>query len=283
MTTSPTVWRRWLAQELLRLRLTAGLDRTRVAKAIRCTPQKIGHIETATVPPKVIDLEEIFLPMYGVPEERWPFYVQAARDARKKGWWESHSAALPDWFSLYIGLEQGATQLQKWDPQLVHGLLQTRAYMTALLGVGGDLPAEELERRVELRLARQSILEGPDPLRLVLVLAEDALHTNIGGPEVMREQLEHLVKMARKRRITVQVLPRGLGAHAGFQGPFTILDFATEDDPGVVYLEHRAGAVYLEHSAEVKTHRIALEDLRGMALSPTASIELITRTAEGIP
>jgi transcriptional regulator with XRE-family HTH domain len=281
MTSSPTVWLRWLSHEMLRLRKEAGLERAEVAKAIRCSPQKIGHLETAVVAPKVRDLEEILLPMYGVPEERWPFYLQAARDARKKGWWDSHSGALQPWFSLYVGLEQGASELYVWDPQLVHGLLQTKDYMTAVTRGGSpELPEAEIARVVELRLARQDILAGEDAPRLWMVLGEGALRGNIGGAETMRGQLNHILSLAKQPRITVQVLPQDVGAHAGMRGPFIIMGFPTEGDPGLAYIEYRTGSLYLEEPWEVKAHQIDFEHLRSLTLSPAASLERIAAIAE---
>jgi hypothetical protein len=163
---------------VLRLRTEAGLERADVAKKIRCTTQKIDHPETAHTPPKIKDLEEVLLPMYKVPKERWPYYLQAARDARKKGWWEKHADAMPTWFSLYVGLEQGASELYFWDPLLVHGLLQTRDYMTAVVrGVSTELPDTEVDRIVEIRLARQTIRHADDPPRLWIVISEAALRS----------------------------------------------------------------------------------------------------------
>lgn len=281
MASSPTVWRRWLAHELLRLRKAAGLERADVAKVVRCTSQKIGHLETAVVPPKVRDLEEVLLPMYHVPQERWPYYVQAARDARQKGWWESHADALPGWFSLYVGLEQGASELSCWEPLLVNGLLQTPGYASALLRGGTvERSDEDLERQLKIRMERQRILDNGDPPRLWMVLNEAVLHTNVGGTDVMRAQLDHLAKMAKRPRLTIQVLPRDVGAHPGMDGGFSILGFSTEGDPGVVYLENRTGALYLEQPFELRDYRVAWEHLVGLALSPAASTNLITTTAK---
>jgi transcriptional regulator with XRE-family HTH domain len=266
---------------MLRLRKEAGLERLEVAKAIRCSPAKIGHIETAVVPPKVRDLEEILLPMYNVPEERWPFYLQAARDARKKGWWDSHSDALPNWFSLYVGLEQGASEIYVWDPQLFHGLLQTRDYMMAVArGTDPEWPEAEFERVVELRLARQRILDVDDAPRLWMVVGEAALRSNIGGAKVMLGQLEHILEMTKRPRITVQVLPLEVGAHAGLRGPSTIMGFPTEGDPGLVYIEYQTGSMFLEQPWEVKAHQIDFEHLRSVTLSPAASRKRIAAVIE---
>jgi transcriptional regulator with XRE-family HTH domain len=278
---SPTVWLRWLSHELLRLRKEAGLERAEVATAIRCTTQKIGHLETAHTPPKIKDLEEILLPMYKVPKERWPYYLQAARDARKKGWWENYTDAMPTWFSLYVGLEQGASELYSWDPLLLHGLLQTREYMTAVQRGGSpELPDAEVEQLVEVRLARQNILDAEEPPRLWLVTSEAALRSNIGGPQTMRAQLEHVLEMAKRPRITVQLLPLDAGAHPGLRGPVIIMGFPTEGDNGVVYLEYRTGAFYLEDAAQVKDYQISFEHLRSQALSPAASRKRIAAIAE---
>ncbi|CRK59618.1 Putative DNA-binding protein [Alloactinosynnema sp. L-07] len=275
------MWQRWLAHELLRLRTAAGLDRKEVAEQLHCTTQKIGHLETGTVPPKTLELEKVLLPLFGVPQDRWPFYLQAARDARKKGWWEGYAPTQPDWFSLYVGLEQGASEIHTWQPMLVHGLLQTGEYARAVMQGGtSELSEDAIDRRVEARLARQAILADNDPPRLWLVLGEAALHSNVGGPDVMRAQLRHLLAVAKYPRVTIQVLPGDVGAHPGTQGAFAIMDFPAENDPGLAYIEHRGGALYLEDQRVVKDHRIALDHLRGLALSPAMSLDLVTRTAK---
>jgi hypothetical protein len=281
MASSPTVWLRWLSHELLRLRTEAGYERGEVAKAVRCTTQKIGHLETAHTPPKIKDLEEVLLPMYNVPEERWPHYLQAARDARKKGWWQKHTDAMPSWFSLYVGLEQGASELYSWHPMLVHGLLQTHNYMTAVQRGGSpEMPEAEVERIVEVRLARQSILDAEDPPRLWMVTSEAALRGNIGGPEIMRRQLDHILEMTKRPQVTMQVLPLDVGAHPGLRGPVTIMGFPTEGHARVVYLEYRTGSLYLDEVLEVKEHQICFEHLRSQALSPAASRKRIAAIAE---
>ncbi|WP_040702393.1 helix-turn-helix domain-containing protein [Nocardiopsis ganjiahuensis] len=284
MTSSPTVWRRWLAHELKRLRLEAGLSRQQVADKLRCTPAKVGHFETAVVPPRVRDLEEILFDLYNVPEDRREHYLQAARDAKKKGWWERHSESVPDWFSLYIGLEQGATDIYSWQPQLIDGLLQTRAYIEAVMRGGiAELDEEEIERRVELRLSRQQVLKREDAPRLWAVLDVSALRRNIGGPGVMREQLRYLLEVSHLPKITLQVVDGRSGAHPGLISSFCIMNFEAEMDPGLVYIEYRTGALYLERPAEIRDHQIAYEHLRLAALRPQQSRDLITQLIEEHP
>lgn len=282
-TSSPTVWRRWLALELARLRQEAGLDQKAVAKALRCTVGKVSYYETAERPVVVRDLDEVLLPLYDVPADRWPMYLQAARDSRKKGWWESYGAdTLPSWFSLAVGLEQGASRVQTYEAQLVPGLLQTEAYADAVARRGtAERSEEEIARHVELRMTRQRVLDRTDdPLRLWAILDEAALRRVVGSSAVMRDQLRHLAVMARCPKITVQVVRNDAGAHPGMTGRFQILDFPWPSDPGVAYVEHRAGAFYLEEAHEIEAHTVAFEHLCVLASSPDESAKMIENLAE---
>ena len=281
MTSSPTVWRRWVAHELKRLRLEAGLSRQQVADKLRCTPAKVGHFETAVVPPRVRDLEEILFDLYNVPDDRREHYLQAARDAKKKGWWEQYIEAAPDSFSLYVGLEQGATDIYSWHMQLVPGLLQSPGYISALMTSSVDERSQAYtDELIELRSSRQAVLDGPEPPRLWIVIDESALRGNVGGPEVMREQLAHLLELSERPNVTIQALRTGSGVHPGMVGNFTIMNFAAEIDPGFVYVEYRTGAMYLEKPAEIRSHQIAFEHLRISALKPEQTRKLIAQLIE---
>ncbi|WP_040684577.1 helix-turn-helix domain-containing protein [Nocardiopsis halotolerans] len=274
MGSSPTVWRRWLAHELKRLRMEAGLSRKDVAAKLRCTPGKLHYIETAVVAPRARDLEEILFDLYQVPQDRREHYLQAARNARKRGWWEKQddSVTVPKWFSLYLGLEQGASEIYAWETQLVPGLLQTRAYATALNESGtAELSEEEVRARVDIRMSRQQILDGEEPIRFWAVIDEAALHRNVGGSEVMHEQITHLLEASQHPKVTLQILPQPSGAHTGMAGSFSILGFPASVDPGVIYIEYRTGSVYLEQPSEIKEHQIAFEHLRLAALKPSPS------------
>ncbi|MEU2130260.1 helix-turn-helix transcriptional regulator [Streptomyces sp. NPDC018352] len=278
-TSSPTVWRRWLAFELVRLRKEAGLDQKDVAKALRCTVAKVSYYETSERPVVLRDLDEVLLPLYNVPEDRWDDYLQAARNARQKGWWEgSDGTPMPSWFSLFVGLEQGASQVRAYESEAVPGLLQTRAYTDAMTRRGtAERGDDEVERLVDLRLARQAALSREStPLRLWTVLNEAVLRRVVGSPAIMRNQLLHLAEMTRHPKITMQVLPYEHGAHPGMAaGPFQILGFPWPADPGVAYVEHRAGACYLERAHEIEAHTVAFEHLVALALSPEDSVAMV--------
>ncbi|KAA2254929.1 helix-turn-helix domain-containing protein [Solihabitans fulvus] len=280
---SPTVWRRWLAFELTRLRQEAGLDQKAVSKALRCTVGKVSYIETAERPVVLRDLDEVLLPLYNVPKDRWPTYLDAAKRSRQKGWWESHGqASLPSWFSLYVGLEQGAAQIRTYEGQFVPGLLQTRDYTEAVLRRSTAERADsEIERLVQLRMARQdALVREPDPLRFWVVLDEAVLRRVVGSPSVMRSQLRHLVDAVRHPKITVQVLPFAHGAHPGMTGSFSILGFQWPADPGVAFVEYRSGALYLEQSHEIEAHTVAFEHLCALALTPDDSVTMVENVAE---
>ncbi|MGI8307681.1 helix-turn-helix domain-containing protein [Saccharopolyspora hattusasensis] len=277
------MWRRWLAFELTRLRKAANLEQKDVAKALRCTTAKVSYIENAERSIMLRDLEEVLLPLYSVPAEKWPKYVQAARDSRKRGWWESYdSDALPDWFSLFVGLEQGASQLRVYEAQLIPGLLQTREYAHAVSQRGPvEREQEQIERHVEVRVGRQEALcRKAKPLRLWVVLDEAALRRVVGSPQVMRDQLRHLAELMRKPKVTVQMIPFEQGAHPGMVGRFQILDFPWPGDPGVAYVEHLGGAVYLEGPGEIAAHVIAFEHLCALALSPDDSVKMVESIAK---
>jgi transcriptional regulator with XRE-family HTH domain len=283
---SPTVWRRWLAFELTRLREEAGLTQKDVATALRCSDGKVSYYETAERTVVVRDLDEVLLPLYNVPAERWPLYLQAAKDSRQKGWWERYdTTTLPSWFSLYVGLEQGATQLRSYAGLFIPGLLQTTDYADGTFRRTTTQHTEdEIEHRVELRLARQAVLDrDPDPLRLSVVLDEAALRRAVNGPDVMKVQLLHLAAAAERPHVTIQVVPFTHGFYPGMTGSFQILGFAPPTDPGVVYIEHRGGALYLEQALQIEEHIVTFEHICFRALPPDDSVALIHAIAKETP
>lgn len=281
---SPTVWRRWLASELQRLRADAGMEQKTVAHALRCTVTKVSYFENAQRPVVPRDLDEVLLPLYKVPEALWPEYLGAAEKARKKGWWEEYDdEVMPEWFRRFVGFEQGSSELRAYEPQFVAGLLQIPEYATAILRRGpSQLPEDQIAKVVELRRRRQAVvMRDTDPVRFWSILDEAALRRAAGGPEVMRAQLDYLVEAARRPNITLQVLPFSSGAHPGIGSGFTIINFPWPTDPGVVYLESGWSAgVYLEEPHETEDHRLIFDRLCELALDPDASVAMVRQRAE---
>lgn len=163
---------------------------------------------------------------------------------------------------------------------MVHGLLQTPDYARAVLGEMFPRHAtDQIDRLVDLRIERQRRLDDDPPLDLWAILDEAVIRRPVGGNQVMRHQLEHLVNMAAKPGVTMQVLPFASGAHAGHGGPFSILEFPNRTDSEVAYVESVAGYLYLEKDREVRTRVEAFDRLRAAALSPSASVDLIAEVA----
>jgi hypothetical protein len=284
-TSSPTVWRRWLALELRRLRRESGLSMQQVADEIGGAKGRLSFIESAERPVQPADIDAL-LGLYDVPEERWPVYHQAARDARKKGWWEQYDAAtMPAWMSLYVGLEQGAAKLLAYQPHVVHGLLQTPAYASAVMRADFTMRTEErIAEMTQLRTERQVALTRQlDPLTLWVVLDETVLHRVVGSRETMHAQLEHIVNVAEQLpNVIIQVLPFAGGANVGSRGPLAVLTFNSSgtSDRGVVYVEHYASCVYLEEPAAIERHTLVFQHLCAQALPPLDSITTIRKVAE---
>ncbi len=280
---SPTALKRWIAYELRRLREVSGRTRQETAARLGRTVAQIGHLETGRNLPSAGDVE-VLLTWYGHPD-RIEFFRDLLKRAKKgRDWWIGLADAVPDYFALFLGLEASAVQLQSYDGLVVPGILQTAAYAKAIIHAGEkSKPDHEVARRVELRMARQQLIERVDgPLQVWSVLDEAVLHRQVGGPEVMREQLERLVKLAEWPNIDLQVLPVTAGAHAGVEGSFTLLTFPPElhSDPGVVYVETRVRGVYYENPAEIQLYRQALTRLQVQALNPDESPAMIQRIAE---
>ncbi|WP_253770772.1 helix-turn-helix domain-containing protein [Goodfellowiella coeruleoviolacea] len=273
---SPTVGRRWLAQELRRLREAAGYKQADVAKRLRCNSTRIAHLESMRTLPSGPDLE-VVLPYFGVPKERVEWYLQVCDLSRKKGWWDGNQA-IPKWFSFYVGLEWGASEIHSWDTSLVQGLLQTRGYAEVIIRDGATVPEEVIQEQVQTRLRRQEALQRKEnPLTLHAIMDEAALRRRVGNAEIMREQLQHLVTLNSHPRITIQVMPFEAGQHRGQLGSFKWLGFPQDGDDGLVYLENQHGGLYLEEPEELATFAADFAELRKRALSPKASVALIAK------
>jgi transcriptional regulator with XRE-family HTH domain len=246
-----------LGGRLRRLREDSGITRWQAGDAIRASDSKISRLELGRVAFKDRDVADL-LTLYGVTDENQrAMFTALGRQASKPGWWHKYGDILPPWFELYVGLEEAAALIRTYEVQFVPGLLQTRDYARAvtLLGHAG-VPSDEISRRVDLRMARQRRLTATVPAGLApptiwAVVDEAVLRRPLGGPRVMRAQLEHLVEVAALPNVSLQVVPFDRGGHAAAGGPFTILSFGDCDLPDVVYLEQLASALYLDDREEV--------------------------------
>lgn len=273
---SPTVRRRRLGIELRRLREQSGITIETVADRSGFSSSKVSRIETGHIGASPRDVREM-LAIYGVHGTDADDLVQVARDARGKGWWHLYGPILT---GAFVGLEAEATAIKAYEAQLVPGLLQTPMYAEQVIRAAKrDIGAEELARRVELRMKRQSLLIQDEPLELWIMLDEAAVHRVVGSAATMRDQLRHLVSTMGLPNVTVQVLPFSAGAHAGMDGNFTVLEYADAPELDVVFAENAAGGLFLEKEDEIRRYREIFGDLRSSALSPGASAELLAERA----
>ena len=258
----PTVRRLLVGAQLRRLRTDSGLSREQAGEAIRASEWKIHRLENGQVGFKDRDVVDL-LRLYEVddPGEVASFLV-LAREANAPGWWHHFGDLLPPWFRAYVDLEAAASLIRTYEGQFVPGLLQTEDYLRAVVG-GAHLEdsPEEAERRVALRLGRQQLLTREGVPRLWAVVDEAALRRPVGGREVMRAQLERLAEAAELPNVTLQVLPLEAGAHPAMVGAFSILRFADQELPDVVYLEHLTNAAYLDKRDEVEKYLDVMETI----------------------
>jgi transcriptional regulator with XRE-family HTH domain len=273
---SPTVLRMMLGSQLRKLREAKGITREEAGYLIRASESKISRMELGRVSFKERDVIDL-LAMYGVDDDGdRAALVALARDANSPGWWHKYSDVLPDWFSVYVGLEEAASLLRVYEVQFVPGLLQTPGYTRAIVERGQlGAAAAEIERRVLLRAARQEMLAKPGAPRLWAVIDEAALRRPIGGPAVMRAQLERLIAATGEPGITVQVVPFGSGGHAAEGGAFTIMRFPEAELPDVVYLEQLTSALYLDKREDVEKYSEVMDQLSVESEPPERTAELL--------
>nr|WP_203592520.1 MULTISPECIES: helix-turn-helix transcriptional regulator [unclassified Streptomyces] len=268
-----------MGQELRRLRELKGMTAEEVAERLLVSQSKISRLENGRRSISQRDVRDL-CGVYEVEDQRIvESLMQMAKDSRQQGWWHAFGD-IP--YSVYIGLETDAESLRVYEPQIITGLLQTRAYAEAIVQGGSPESSEqENDKRVEVRLRRQSrITAETDPLRLWVVLDEASLHRVVGSRQVMREQLEHVMELSQLPHITVQVLPFEVGAHAGINGQYSILEFADAADSSVVYIEGVTSDLYLEKPHDVQKYTVMYEHLRAQSLNVEQSRQLVERLAK---
>ncbi|TDC62930.1 XRE family transcriptional regulator [Actinomadura sp. GC306] len=277
MTYRPTVRGRRLARELRKLRDEQGLTLQEVADRLGWSRATVSRLETSQTRPKPGDIADI-LDLYGVPSPDRDALITLARHAGQRGWWTAYQDVFT---GSYVALEDEASHIRTWDPQLVHGLLQTEDYSRAVITAGRLLPAQEdIERRISARKIRQSLLDRENAPRLQVIFDEAVLHRPIGGGKVMRAQLDALATVAKTRpTVSIQVLPYAAQEHAGLDGRFTILSFPELADPDIAYVEGTMGDVYLESAEAIAKHRDRFQRIEEAALSPEDSAHLIAEAA----
>lgn len=280
MASVPNIRRRRLGAALRRLREGTGMTLETVAEELHWSTSKLSRIELARIAVTPADVRELLSALGAVSDEVETLVSLAAQD-RQPGWWRQYAEVLPPWFEGYLSLESEAARLLVYEPEVVHGLLQTEEYAAEILRHSTYTPLpDEAARAAELRRARQVRLVGDDPVHLDVVINEGALRRVVGGKEVMRGQLRRLLEASELPTVALRVLPFEAGAHPGVDGSFTVLEFPDPDDPRIVYLERMTDSDYLDKLREIAGYRYAHERLRAAALSPNDSRKMISGLIE---
>lgn len=273
----PTIGRRRLRAALRRAREAADLTQEYVVTQMDWSLSKLIRIESGSVSISTNDVKAL-LDLYGVRDQQQvQELVELARAARRRAWWSGYKDRVPAAYAAYIGLEAEASALQYFQPISFPGLLQTEEYARAVIPADGPhhVPAEEIEGRVQIRMARQhAVLDGADPPRIEVILDEAALRRVTGGRRILREQLRHVAKMCTAPHVSVRVLPFAAGSNTVL-GPFVILHFADQADADVVYVESALVEEVIDRAGEVQSYQHVFDRLRAESLSADESVAML--------
>ena len=274
---SPTVRRRRLGAELRRHREAAGLTIAEVAVAVGCSASKISRMENAQTGASAQDVQRL-VGLYGVTGAAAVELVEIAAGTHQRGWWQPYGSVVT---GAYVAFEAAAAMVCIYEMQAIPALVQTEEYARSIiLAVRYDLSGDEVAKRVRLFMARQSLLTQEKPARVCIVVEEAALMRPVGGPQVMREQFEHLATVATQPNVELQVIPVTAGPHPGLTGTFVILRFPDTADPDTVFVPTAPGGVFYDKAEHVRRYAAIFDRLRTVALSRADSAALFARKAK---
>ncbi|CAL9560523.1 hypothetical protein SUDANB145_04610 [Streptomyces sp. enrichment culture] len=276
MTVRATTRRRQLGAMLRKLRASKGLTLEEAGRLVGVSKATVSRYETQAGPAKWIVVDALCRE-YGASDAEREAIVRLAKDAKQQGWWSSFADSIPESMNLLLTLEDEALRENHFSCVYVPGLLQTRAYSTALQRANEvPLQPEEIERLVDIRMKRQEILSRPRPLQLWAILDESVIRRVVGSPQTMKEQLDRLLEANESPNIRLQMLPFAKGAHGAALGSFVVIGGA-QPALDVVYVDFHTGSLFLEKDEELERYRLAFEYLQAQALDMEASSELIYR------
>jgi transcriptional regulator with XRE-family HTH domain len=269
---SPTVRRRRLGLILRGLRERTGLTGEEVGAAIERSGSWVSRVETGRVGLRGRDLSDL-LELYRVDDlDLRDELLALAREGKQRGWWSKYAESLAGPYATYIGFESEASELLAYETVVVNGLLQTEDYARAIMEAGiPPLTVETVERKVKVRTERQELLTKDRPLKLWAILDESVLFRRIGGRDVLRDQLRHLIVASMLSHVTVQVMSFDAGPHPGMIGSFSLVRFPSHDDPDIVYIEGVTGGDIFAEAEDAFRYQEIFDHLRAAALSPTES------------
>ena len=277
----PVVTRRRLGGELKRLRLGSGLLLEEVARKLECSPSKISRLENGKGIPRWRDVRDL-LDAYAVPEgEHREQLLDWSRTGRAQMWWQAYADVLPNGLDTYVELEWDAARIRAYEPQIVHGLLQTDDYARGVLraAFSATRSEAEIERMVDVRRERRKALDPEHGLAFCCVLDESTLHRVVGSPSVLRDQLAWLLMISERPHVEIRIFPFSAGFVTAALSSFGTLDFSEGVPGGLLYRERPDDNEVSSDASEVASHRLRLEEILRDTLDATGTRE---RLAERI-
>ena len=295
-TVGSALLRRYIGRRLTALRLQAGMTQETAAQRLQRARATLGRMEEGDERVRFREIEvNAILDLYGASEQDRKLLMALTaetRNGRRKSWWHDYTETeLPEWFGLYVSLEDSAESIRQYEPELVPGLLQTKAYAEQITRVpAGYIAEEEIQRRVGVRMERQSLLQRhrPPAPQLSVILNEAALDRLAAEDRIAGEQCAHLLTLTNQANVSIRILPSAAGLHGGMASAFTLLDFPNDDrtgdllEPPLVYVDTLTGAMYLNKPDEVSAYELAWRDLVQRALDEEASRKMINSVMEGL-
>ncbi|MFH8482889.1 helix-turn-helix domain-containing protein [Streptomyces sp. NPDC018055] len=280
----PVVRRRKLGEELRSLRHASGLTSRDTARLLGWHQSKVSRIETGASGVSPGDVTRL-LDVYAVRDTQLRALLEVLAGSAGgggSGWWHAYRGLIPPQYRDFISLESQASTVRTLETSVVPGLLQTAGYARAVTRASLEgLPPDDLDSLVEVRLTRQRVLRAKPPLRFTAVLDEAVLHREVGGPEVMRDQLHHLNQVAQLPHVELQLLPFSIGGYVGLTSPFVIFSFPNISDLDMVVLDHLTSSLYLERKEDLDAYSSAFRTLQTHALPPDHSLELVAAIRRG--
>lgn len=266
---------RTLAASLREERETRKVGLRVLADRLGILPQLLSAWEKGHRLPSVEDVSAI-LALLGVTGEQRDRIRTLARHAREPNWLASSNADISHALTALLTLEGTADKITTWSPLLIPGLLQTPDYIRSIMDAS-TVEIEEADQRLRIRLKRQSVLTRRDPVGFGALIGEWALRETVGSPEIMSDQIDHLLEMSRRANVSVRIVPAGTGYHVGLTGPFEIYEFA--DTPAITFVEHINSSAFLHENDQTLAYRRVAKMLGERALSDAASRELLEEAA----
>ncbi|CAG6394792.1 helix-turn-helix domain-containing protein [Streptomyces cocklensis] len=253
--------------ELRRLREKAGFSQEGLGERVFCSGAYVGQIESASRRPQ-LDLSQrmdTVLDTGGHLERLCRMVLKATKHA--------------EYFADVVDLMTHALTIRQVSNSLIPGLFQIEPYARALFeSADPSRPAEKVEEMVAARLSRAWLLGNPTKPKFWIILNENVLRAPVCDRQGMYEQLMHLARIVRARRVTFQVMPASVGAHPLMGSDITLMTFA--DAPPAAYVEAARSGHLLDTPAMVESYAEAYDFARAVALSPEASLDLIESVAE---